>query len=110
MRSLRMLMALDFSRLRGVGEGQSEAQGEAAPGLERLQQEADRRRDAEPKALAVYQEYQRNMLAAEELRAALLKGAKEGEDTLALLLKAVRAISLMTGDPLFYEQIVRDIQ
>lgn len=58
----------------------------------------------------VYKEYQQNILASGTLRAEITKGAKAGEDPETLLLKAVKAISLMTGDKLFYEQIKTEIE
>lgn len=57
------------------------------------------------RALDVYREYQKNIRESEELRAAILKGAKAGEQPVDLLLKAVKCISLMTKDTVFYNQI-----
>lgn len=44
------------------------------------------------------------------MRTAILKGAKAGEPPVALLLKAVKCISLMTGDTVFYSQLEGDIK
>lgn len=59
--------------------------------------------------LAVYKEYQHNIKESGDLRTAILKGAKVGEPPVALLLKAVKCISLMTGDTVFYSQLEGDI-
>lgn len=44
------------------------------------------------------------------MRTDILKGAKAGEPPVALLLKAVKCISLMTGDTVFYSQLEGDIK
>lgn len=62
------------------------------------------------RTLAIYREYQHNIKESESLRTAILKGAKAGEPPVALLLKAVKCISLMTGDTVFYSQLEGDIK
>jgi len=57
------------------------------------------------RTLAIYREYQHNIKESGSLRTAILKGAKVGEPPVALLLKAVKCISLMTGDTVFYSQL-----
>ncbi len=61
------------------------------------------------RTLAIYREYQHNIKESGSLRTAILKGAKVGEPPVALLLKAVKCISLMTGDTVFYSQLEGDI-
>ena len=56
------------------------------------------------KAREVYDTYGENIRKAGSLRADILKGMKRAEDPLALLLKAVDCIGLMTGDTVIYEQ------
>ena len=58
----------------------------------------------------VYRQYQRNIKNSGGLRTEILKGAKAGEPLVALLLKAVKCISLMTSDTVFYTQLERDIK
>lgn len=96
-------MELDFSRLDGIEVGAArggEAQG--MDGMARLEAEAET-------AITAYRAYQRNIAQAGALRAEILLGAKAGEGTRSLLMKAARAISLMTGDTLFYDQVERDV-
>ena len=57
----------------------------------------------------MYATYQDNIKRAGSLRADLLKGIQRGEEPLALLLKAVECISLMTGDTVIYDQSREDI-
>ena len=57
----------------------------------------------------VYSTYQDNIKKAGNCRSEILKGIKRGEDPLALLLKAVECISLMTGDTAIYPQAKGDI-
>jgi hypothetical protein len=62
------------------------------------------------RTLEVYREYQKNIRESGSLRTDILKGAKAGEPPVALLLKAVKCISLMTGDTVFYSQLEGDIK
>lgn len=52
---------------------------------------------------AMYREYQENIKRSELLRAEITKGIQEGADVYGLLLKALEAISSMTGDKVFFE-------
>lgn len=90
-----------LERLTAANTGQ-----EQAPQLTRLYtaEQADHIR-----SLNMYKDYQNNIKAAGQLRAELLKGTRAAEDSISLLLKATKCISLMTGDKLFYEQIEKDI-
>ena len=56
----------------------------------------------------ICREYLDNVSATDELQAEILKGIKGGEDFYHLFLKAVKAVSLMTSNPQFYNQIKRD--
>jgi hypothetical protein len=62
------------------------------------------------RTIEVYREYQKNIRESGSLRTDILKGAKAGEPPVALLLKAVKCISLMTGDTVFYSQLEGDIK
>ena len=55
--------------------------------------------------LSAYQAYQRNVRRSETLQSEILRGAKAGESPFALLLKAAEAISAMTGDDVFLNEI-----
>ena len=56
----------------------------------------------------ICREYLDNVSATDALQADILKGIKAGEDFYHLFLKAVKAVSLMTSNPQFYNQIKRD--
>lgn len=58
----------------------------------------------------MYATYQQNIKRAGTLRSELTLGIQRGEDPLALLLKAVECISLMTGDTVIYAQSKADIR
>lgn len=58
-------------------------------------------------ARAVYKSYQENILKAGTLQSEILKGLHQGENTAILLLKALEAISCMTGETVTY-QVAKD--
>ena len=63
--------------------------------------------DAVEQARAVYKAYQENILKAGTLQSEILKGLHQGENTAILLLKALEAISCMTGETVTY-QVAKD--
>lgn len=65
-------------------------------------------REAGQHALEICREYQRRTIQTGELQAQILKGVRAGEDPVALLLLAARALSLCLSDKAFYEQVARD--
>lgn len=69
------------------------------------QEQADRE-----KAANVYREYQNNIRLAGSLKTEIIKGSKAGDPLEDLLLKAVKCISVMTADDLFYRLIERDLK
>lgn len=71
--------------------------------LKRQQEEHNRLRKA-------YSDYQENIKKAGSIRSEILKGVRTGEDIHTLFLKAVKCISCMTGEKLFYEQIESDLK
>ncbi len=78
-------------------------------GIAKLQREADRNLSEKEQALAVYKEYQQNIKLSEQLQTEILKGAEQKEDIKILFLKAIKAISLMTGNNYFYSQLEKHI-
>lgn len=82
--------------------GQNTAPQTHSHQLDKEKQERARLREA-------YSAYQQNIKRAGSLRGDLLKGIRLGEDPVALLLKAVECISLMTGDTAIYTQSQKDI-
>lgn len=69
----------------------------------------DRNREIQEKSLEMYGEYQKNIKLSERIRAKILKGIKAGEDKETLLLEAIKCISLMTSDKVFYIQAEKDL-
>lgn len=67
-------------------------------------------KEAHARELEVYREYQRNIAKSETLQSEILKGLKAGVDAHILLLKACKAISLMTSNTLFYSQTEADLK
>lgn len=61
-------------------------------------------------SIEMFKTYQDNIRRSDQIREELMRGVRSGERAESLFLKAVRAISLMTGDSLFYEQIEKDIR
>jgi hypothetical protein len=71
-----------------------------------LEREQNRRR----MVAEIYEKHQQNTLITEQLRSELIKGIAQGEDTAGLFLKAMKCISLMTGDTVAYTQTAADIK
>ena len=63
--------------------------------------------DAVEQARTVYKAYQENILKSGTLQSEILKGLYQGESTAVLLLKALEAISCMTGETVTY-QVAKD--
>lgn len=78
---------------------------EQAPLLAKAAREAAQ---SESRSLEVYRVYQENIRRGDQLRTEITKGVKEGESLYSLLLKACEAISLMTGESLFYDTVKSD--
>ena len=77
---------------------------------DRLQRKADEYKETIDRAAAAYKHYQHNILAAGQLRAEISKGARRGEDIYTLFLKAARAISYMTDDKIFLDEIEANLK
>lgn len=83
-----------------------QAQSTAVTPLYREQQE---QRHAAEQAAAVYREYQSAIKTVSSLEADILKGLAAGDNIAALFLKSIKALSLLTGNRLFYDQAAADI-
>lgn len=77
--------------------------------IHKLQRQADAKKHKIDRSLTICKEYQQNMNTSSQLQTEILKGAKAGEDIYNLFLKAVKAISIMTSNKLFYDQLETDI-
>lgn len=106
-------MDLDFSALYRIQAS------ETSPGTPVNEQEesleairngivAERRQEQDNLKL-VYNTYQTNVKKASGLRNEILKGVREGESIYLLFLQAVKALSLVEDNELFYRQIEQDI-
>lgn len=83
---------------------------EGLQGIHKLQRQADAKKEEIARTEATNREYQQNSLKASQLQAEILKGTKAGEDIYSLFLKAVKAVSVMTSNDLFYKQLEADIR
>jgi len=83
---------------------------EGLEGINKLQREADRKKQDIDRSLAICREYQQNIKTSSQLQTEILKGARAGEDIYSLFLKAVQAISCMTSNKTFYSQLEEDIK
>jgi len=66
--------------------------------------------EAAAKQIEIYNAYQTAIGRAGQLTSDITKGIQEGQNIYNLFLKAVKCISLITGDEVFYEQAKKDIQ
>lgn len=83
---------------------------EGSEGIHKLQRQADAKKMDIDRSLAVYMEYQQNKKTSSQLQTEILKGAKAGESIYSLFLKAAKAVSLMTSNKVFYNQLEGDIR
>ena len=83
---------------------------EGLEGIGKLQRQADAKKQDIDRSLAICREYQQNIKTSSQLQTEILKGARAGESVYSLLLKACKAISLMTSNSVFYTQIEGDIR
>ena len=123
-----MELALDFSGLNNISQKQPRnsptedflPEGTLPTKTEKSPQEApetpktatiklQREKELNNRAAAVYKEYQNNIKRSGQIQAEIVKGIQAGEAPETLLLKAVKAIALMTNDNVLYSQVERDI-
>lgn len=88
----------------------SETPIEGLEGINRLQREANLKKQDIDRSLNICREYQKNIKISSQLQTEILKGARSGEEIYSLFLKAVKAISLMTSNTIFYSQLEEDIR
>lgn len=66
-----------------------------------------RKEEQEQMNFDMFKEYQKNINLSEQLRCSITKQIQSGQqDTYKLLIDAIKCISLMTGDTVFYNQNV----
>ena len=71
--------------------------------LAKLEQEKERQREAAEKQIWLWSAHQEAIVKSGQLTNDITKGIQVGEKPEILLLKAIKCISLMTGNDLFYE-------
>lgn len=112
-------MNLDFSGLRELSARSSA--NPAQDGLAKtstghqasnsyLQAMSDKNRAAIEDAFRIRKEYQENILLSDGLRCEINKDLRAGKDVYAILLKAIKAISLMTRDTAMLTAAKRDLE
>lgn len=92
-----------------VTEGLAQSRPEPVAGLKRIQEREEAIKRDHEKCVQVYQEYQKNIKLTDSYQAEILQGLRTGEDPTGLLLKAIEAISRMTGNRHFYTQARGDL-
>lgn len=101
-------MLMDF-KIPDFFKTDDEEEEAAAPELPEqtplLAKEAKEEAYTQSQSLKVYKAYQENIRQSSQLRAEIIKGAKEGENIYSLFLKACRVISDMTGEDVFYDTV-----
>lgn len=70
--------------------------------------EAQKEREILERSLEICRAYQENTKRSEQLQTDILKGIQAGEGFYSLFLKAVKTISIMTSNPVFYTQAEAD--
>lgn len=68
-----------------------------------------RKQDKQARAEEIYKEYQKNIMLSSQIQTEILKGLKAGEDIKPLFLKAIKVISLMTSNSVYYNQVEKAI-
>ena len=104
-------MYIDFSAIDAVSRGSTKEAPPENPrhqtdnGIAVLQRAADQARVDRERAIAVYQEYQRAIIASEEGMREILLGLQRGVPTDLLFLQAVEALAAATSNRVFLQQV-----
>lgn len=98
-------MEIDFTALDNIS-GESVQEAHSQP---KHSHQLDKEIREREKLREIYHIQQENIRRAGTLRSEILKGIKRAEEPTALLLKALKCISLMTGDTAIYTQSKKDI-
>ena len=100
-------MTLDFSSIKRFKS--QEKSGNSPPSDINIQALSDKNRANLEQAARICAEHQKNTLLTDSLQCKINKGLKSGESIYTLFLKAVQAISLMTGNTVFYDVAKKDL-
>ena len=79
-------------------------------GIKFLQDVADNNKAEKDRAIEIYKQYQESNILTSQLQTEITKGIQVSADIYDLFLKAIKAISLMTSNELFYTKIEADIR
>lgn len=106
---------LDFTGLQKISNrepNRQEAQEreDAKPKVNKLSKEAYNKRDELERAREVYAQHQEAIKATQILQSEILKDLKEDAPKDAILLKALKCVSLATGNQAFYEQAQKNLR
>lgn len=96
-------------KLPPVGQMPTQSRPEPVAGLKKLQEKEEAMKRDHEQCVQVYREYQQNIKLTDSYQAEILQGLRTGEDPTGLLLKAIEAISRMTGNRHFYTQARGDL-
>lgn len=96
-------MNIDTSRLLNL-DGNIKKQSETETVTPQLQRMADENKRDNDRAAEVYAIYQKNVQQCGTIRSDLIRDIVSGEDLALTLLKAAKAIALMTDDTTFYDR------
>ena len=75
-----------------------------------LARQQGQERENRERAAAVYKMHQDNVKKTGEIQSEILKGLQAGEDLTALFLKAVKGLSLATGNDLLFRQAEESVK
>lgn len=98
-------MDIDTSRLFNIKSGAENTETVRESASPQLQRTADENKRDNDRAAEVYAIYQKNIQQCGTIRSELIRDIISGEDHTTLLLKAVKAIALMTDDSTFYSRV-----
>lgn len=86
-------------------------EGQIVPldGMRRLQRRKEEEKADYDRCLQIYKEYQANITACSQLQADITKAVRAGADPFLLFLKAVEALSKITNNMIFYDQVKNDL-
>lgn len=102
---------LDFTGLQKIGDAQrQEVKEDTKPKINKLSKEAYNKRDELERAREVYAQHQEAIKATQLLQSEILKDLKEDAPKDTILLKALRCVSLATGNQAFYEQAEKNLK
>lgn len=99
----------EYAAQQGQKQLMTPAAQEAAQKGNPLYREQQRQKENAEQAATVYQAHQAAIKNVGSIEAEILKGLAAGENIAYLFLKAVKGLSMLTGNGLLYEQAAADI-